>query len=69
MLQSLMNPRVQKCIEGRKTHTKQMRIPGPVEGAQAHTKLDVELGGGEGRGCNVRRMERRGLEKREDKFP
>lgn len=37
----------------------------PVEGAQAHTKQAVELGGGEGEGCDDKRMGPRG--RREDK--
>lgn len=54
-----------------------MRVPGfgspghkvwPVEGAQCHTKLNVEFGGGEGKDT-VTEEGRRGEEEREDKFP
>lgn len=48
-----------------------MRVPGldfpgdkvrPVEGAQSHTKLNVEFGGGEGRDAGTEEWEREGAE-------
>lgn len=41
----------------------------PVEGAQAHTKLDVELGGGEGRGAMSEEWKGEGRRKGRINFP